>query len=324
MGSSTRTGRIPSILTLVLLAISLALLLITPLYSLAGTNNPNSLSALQFVTIDASATSTVVNGDEEIIGLPDLYDGDRAKQIYKVYLLNYCSGVLKPGTIDQYVFDFCSGDREEIWDLFGVWQAWGVNLKKGQSQGEKGEQSQDQQPEFAWLEHGPEWLWIGYIVAISLVGLSFLGSLTRLHRARKGWVRNLVVVVAVMAAVSSLGLAIGVQVMYGWLVSAADDDQISITAKQGIWVYVINWIAAAAALVALITRLIFMKQTHKEAMEQYTRRSNGRRISSGNYGMPAGKYVEVKDPEAISHALISEQVDTRYEPFRGAHAPPQH
>ncbi|KAK4172954.1 hypothetical protein QBC36DRAFT_361101 [Triangularia setosa] len=85
MGSSTRTGRIPSVLILVLLTASLTLLLVTPLYSFAGTNNPNSLSAPQFVTIDASNSSTVINGgDKQIIGLPDLYDGDHPKQIYKV------------------------------------------------------------------------------------------------------------------------------------------------------------------------------------------------------------------------------------------------
>ncbi|KAK4172953.1 hypothetical protein QBC36DRAFT_314355 [Triangularia setosa] len=111
--------------------------------------------------------------------------------------------------------------------------------------------------------------------------------------------------------------------MYGCLTSAADDDQIRIAAKQGVWVYVINWIAGAAALVAVITRLIFMKQMHDVAREQYARRSNDSKVAAGNYRVPAGKYVVMKDPEAISHDLISKQVDTRYEPFRGVHTPPQ-
>ncbi|KAK3986180.1 hypothetical protein QBC44DRAFT_384251 [Cladorrhinum sp. PSN332] len=299
----TRAGRVPSILCLVAWALALALLLIVPLFSMHA--YPNSMSGLQFAAIYAGNT-TVKVGEDVMVGLPDVYDSDRHKQIFVIYLVNYCSGFLKPGSNDEYVMDFCSEDRKEIWDNFGVWQQWGVNL-----QDTNGGQN------FEWLQNGPKWLRIAYLVANSATGLALILSLVRLHRLK--WARWLIIIVSTLAAAAALTVAIATQVTYGILVSKANDDGIPITVKQGMVVYLINWVAAGAAMAALILRTVYMRKTGLGG-EAGSRRSNGRGMGSAVvYGTP--KYVEVKDPDVAAHALISGQ-NTRYEPYSSRAEPP--
>ncbi|KAK4188851.1 hypothetical protein QBC35DRAFT_548150 [Podospora australis] len=291
-----RAGRVPSVLALIFWAVALALLMLVPLFSVNST--PNSISGLEFVTIDASETKVKVE-DNEMVGLPNLYDYDRHKQIYKVYVHNYYSGYQKPKS-EEYVIDFCSasGDHQEIWDLFPIWSAWGVKLKAGGK------------AEFAWLEHGPAWLWIANTVAAASVGLSFIGSLSRMHRVH--WLRIPIILVSALAAVTTLGVAIAAQVTYGRLVSQADDDGISMTANQGTWVFVVCWVAAGSAVIALILRLIY-----KDGDTHMGRKSKGRGMGAAvNYGTQ--DYFEVKDPDAAAHALISGESPTKYEPYRGS------
>ncbi|KAK4220886.1 hypothetical protein QBC38DRAFT_505360 [Podospora fimiseda] len=200
--------------------------------------------------------------------------------------------------------DFCSEDRKEIWDNFGVRQQWGVNL-----------QDSNGGNNFEWLQNGPKWLWIGYLVANSAIGLALILSLVRLHRLK--WVRWAVIVVSTVAAAAALTVAIATQVTYGILVAKANDDGIPITVKQGIIVYFLNWVAAGAAMTALILRVVYMRKTGGDAD---TRRSSGQGMGlTVVYGTP--KYAEVKDPDATAHALISGQ-DTRYEPYFVRTAPP--
>ena len=99
-----------SLTSTALTVIALILILLIPLCSIRS--DPNHLSTLQFATIDASATKVTVN-DNEYIGLPDPYDFSKHKQIYQMYLLNYCSGYKRPGS-KELVIDFCSKNGKEV------------------------------------------------------------------------------------------------------------------------------------------------------------------------------------------------------------------
>ena len=158
------TSLVTSIASTALLAASLALLLPVVLSSIGS--DPNRLSALHFCTIDVSATRVTIGGDE-LVGLPDPFDFSRHKQVFRVYLLNYCSGYKRLATGDT-VIDFCSRSRDEIWGLFPIWTVWGVNLRSDQDK---------DGAEFAWLDHGPEWLWVAYILAVSVTGLGLILTL---------------------------------------------------------------------------------------------------------------------------------------------------
>jgi len=146
--------------------VSLALLLVIPLVSI--TASPNHVPSLEFCTIDASATKVTI-GDDELVGLPDANDYSRQKQVYKVFLLNYCSGTREAGSQDTDM-DYCSETGEEIWDLLDPWIVWGVKLKS------------DGSASFGWLDRGPDWLWIAYIAGGIFGSLSVISALVPVHR----------------------------------------------------------------------------------------------------------------------------------------------
>jgi hypothetical protein len=311
-----KSSRFASIASTVFSAISLGLLLLVALSTIRS--DPNHLSALEFCTVDASPTRVKV-GSDELVGLPDLFGFLRHKQIYKVYLFNYCSGYYNPGSAEA-VFDFCSKPREEIWDLLSLWSVWGVKLRP------------DGEAKFGWLDRGPDWLWIAYIVGIAASGLSFGMGLARVHRfVRVKWLVVGVSVVGVpspvqvqandgnqLAACALLAIATAAQVTYGSLVAQADDDNISITAKLGLWAFVLNWAAAACALSSTMLQLLYFKRT-----------AGGRGHKGVAVYVASHAYTEVKDPDSHATALMSAEklapkhslgnVSAKYEPYRGVH-----
>ncbi|RYN17044.1 hypothetical protein AA0119_g13405 [Alternaria tenuissima] len=162
-----------SLTSTALTVIALILILLIPLCSIRS--DPNHLSTLQFATIDASATKVTVN-DNEYIGLPDPYDFSKHKQIYQMYLLNYCSGYKRPGS-KELVIDFCSKNGKELWDILPSWKMWGVSVRSDGTQ------------KFEWLRQGPTGLYIVYLVAIIMLGLNILGTFAMLHTWRWGkWI----------------------------------------------------------------------------------------------------------------------------------------
>ncbi|GAB1320953.1 SUR7/PalI family-domain-containing protein [Madurella fahalii] len=296
------SGRVANMASAVGWAAALGLLLLIPLSTVRL--DPNHLSTFEFCTIDASATKVNV-GPDGFTGLPDPFDFSRHKQVFVVYLLSYCSGYYKPGTEDV-VIDFCSKPRNEIWDLFQVWSLWGVKLRA------------DGNVKFDWLDHGPDWLWIAYIVSISTSGLSLLLSLSRAHRlVRTG--RWIVAGVFIAAACAQLGTAIAAQVTYGLLVSKADDDAVSVTPRLGMNVFAVTWVAAICALIAAGLQLWYFKHTASGHTGTVTKEVN-------SFGFSGG-YSEIKDPdvamrESISpgntHTSSGRESLVKYEPYRGA------
>ena len=126
-----------------------------------------------------------------------------------------------------------------------------------------------------------------------------------------------------LAAMVQLGTAIAAQVTFGSLMSKARDDSVSVTASLGTTVFVITWAAVGFAVVAMGLRLLQLKR------EQATSATGG--------GMGKSGYVEVKGADAGVKGFISpgrdelttrniyplpagagNDVDTRYEPYRGA------
>lgn len=162
-----KDGRLASLTSTALFGISFLLLLLIPVFSIHS--DPNHLSTLQFATIDASKTRAKPNG-VELVGLPDVYDYQRHKQVFQLYLLNYCSG--NYAADGRLVIDFCSENGQEIWNMMNVWSLWGVQLRPELAGKEA----------FEWLKKGPEWLWILYLVGIAASGISVLAWVARLHR----------------------------------------------------------------------------------------------------------------------------------------------
>ncbi|KAH7029859.1 uncharacterized protein B0I36DRAFT_385202 [Microdochium trichocladiopsis] len=238
-----KDGRLTSVISTALQGVSFLLLLLIPVFSIHS--DPNHLSALQFATIDASKTRASPAG-VELVGLPDVFDYQRHKQVFQLYLLNYCSGsYVADGRL---VIDFCSKNGQEIWDMMSVWSLWGVQLRPELAGKEA----------FEWVKRGPKWLWILYLAGIAALGVSLLARILRLHRIPL--VRRLSAVLAVIAAAATVAVAVAAQVTYGSLVAKADDDEISITAQMGLAVYVLNWVAAGCALAACVLRFVADRQ----------------------------------------------------------------
>ncbi|KAK3315422.1 hypothetical protein B0H66DRAFT_536292 [Apodospora peruviana] len=281
-----RSGCVTSITSTCFIAIAFGLFLLVALATIRS--DTNQMSALQFCIIDTSITKVKING-YELVGLPDPFDYSRHKQIFKVYLLNYCSDHFKPGTCEE-VIDFCSKPREVIWGLFTVWSLWGVQLRL------------DGGAKFEWLDRGPNWLWIASLVGICASGLGMLMSLAQAHRHYR--LKFLVVFVSVLAACAQLATAITAQVTYGALVSKAHDDNISITAKLGLQV-VGKITPTSGGKKAIWTG----KSSHAAAYSSYTE------VKDADSGAVLLVLASTVQPQHGAH----NGTDLKYEPYRGAH-----
>ena len=58
-------------------------------------------------------------------GLPDSHDSSKQKEVFAVYLINYCSGNKTGSTYD---WDYCSTAGKEIFDQDRLWTEWGINI----------------------------------------------------------------------------------------------------------------------------------------------------------------------------------------------------
>ncbi|CAI4213489.1 unnamed protein product [Parascedosporium putredinis] len=281
-----------------------------PLVSI--TASPNHVPSLEFCTIDASATKVTI-GDDELVGLPDANDYSRQKQVYKVFLLNYCSGTREAGSQDTDM-DYCSETGEEIWDLLDPWIVWGVKLKS------------DGSASFGWLDRGPDWLWIAYIAGGIFGSLSVISALVPVHRL--SFAKWPVVIVASLTAIVQLSIAIAAQITFGTLVASADDEGVSITAKLGVTAFMINWIAALSAVVAAATRVVRVREIKKDNIR--TKHDVGLReflagTGSHKYTEVEGmslqnQHVDVDNPRTtlgnFQHDVTHQE--SKYEPYRPA------
>ncbi|KAH7041414.1 uncharacterized protein B0I36DRAFT_358587 [Microdochium trichocladiopsis] len=111
-----KDGRLASVASTALQGVAFVLLLLIPIFSIHS--DPNHLSALQFVTIDASKTRLNPAGGIALVSLPDVNDYQRHKQVFQIYLFNYCSGSYLADS--RLVIDFCSKNGHEIWSMMSL------------------------------------------------------------------------------------------------------------------------------------------------------------------------------------------------------------
>jgi len=133
-----------------------------------GTTGLNGTGAVRdgyFALIDTHEIKKKV-GDSEYIGLPDSHDYSKQKDVYAIYLWNYCSGNLKDGSQE---LNFCSKPNRWFFDLYNLWSTWGVKIAEPGSK-------------WYWLRTSPRPMLVAYNIALAtsvletLVGFSAIYS----------------------------------------------------------------------------------------------------------------------------------------------------
>jgi hypothetical protein len=108
-----------------------------------------------FPKIDCSKLETKVQNDT-FRGLPDANDFSKHKDFYALYLWTYCSGRVADGG-SNFVADFCAKPgRKSLHNLYQYWNVWGSQVHKDGTR-------------FYWLEHGPDGLYIAYLVSVAII-----------------------------------------------------------------------------------------------------------------------------------------------------------
>ncbi|KAI9854371.1 MAG: hypothetical protein M1813_001274 [Trichoglossum hirsutum] len=158
-----RFGRVACIaLPMVLTVVSIACIVFIGTAGLKGTG---SVKDTYFALIDTHEYKRKV-GDTEFVGLPDSHDFSKQKDVYAIYLWNYCSGNLKDGVQE---LNFCSKPNHWFFDLYNLWSTWGIKIAEPGSK-------------WYWLRNTPRPMLVAYNIALAasilevLVGFSAIFS----------------------------------------------------------------------------------------------------------------------------------------------------
>ncbi|KAH0551123.1 hypothetical protein GP486_007532 [Trichoglossum hirsutum] len=147
------------------MVLAVASILFLVFIQVSGLNGTGTVRDGYFALIDTHEYKRKVDSTE-YVGLPDSHDYSKQKDVYAIYLWNYCSGNLKDGVQD---LNFCSKPNRWFFDLYSLWSTWGIKIAEPGSK-------------WYWLRTTPKSMLVAYNIATAasilqvLVGFSAIFS----------------------------------------------------------------------------------------------------------------------------------------------------
>lgn len=146
-----------------------------------------------FALIDTSKITTTI-GKETYHGLPDSHDHSKQKDVFAIYLWNYCSGTKLKG---EFRANYCSGARTPF-DQYRLWNTWKIDITKGELEHEGPKKDANKRIEVGveGITYTPKTIRAVYSAAIAVVVLELIFGFVAI------WTRWASFVTAILSFVS--------------------------------------------------------------------------------------------------------------------------
>jgi len=200
-----------------------------------------------FALIDTSSITTTI-GKDVYHGLPDSHDHSKQKDVFAIYLWNYCSGTK---TNKEFRINYCSSVKTPF-DQYRLWNTWKVDITKGQLKDAKSEgNNQMLEVGVKGITYLPKTIRSLYSGAIAMTVFELIFGFAAI------WTRWASFLAAFTSMLATLTLIAGTamsQILYGALVRSIEKADYTnfrrgtLSAEYGRLVFVVSWIAVIISL----------------------------------------------------------------------------